>query len=252
VLGHAQVRLSGKSTLSVYTARSVDPILAQAEQIRPTPFLEADRQIRLTSADNSVQEQRKTTVGAGYWLRPDSRTVIGLNASVINQTGGWYDVSFNAPEGKASTRIVNVGALASRQFGPWEASVSGEFSHLRSSGAGLFNFTPTGLVSAEASISRRGVLFSGSTADRLSLALSLPPRAVFGSLNIEHMEPTEDRIGRRPVSGRYDLSEMGTEGPRIEGAYRVGREDGWSLGVAGGLGVAGRDPEVLMDFRLPL
>jgi hypothetical protein len=252
VLGHAQVRLSSKSTLSIYSARSADPILALAEQMRPTPFLEAERQIRLTSADTAAEEQRKTTVGAGYWLRPDSRTVLGLNASVIDQKGGWYDVSFSSPQGKTSTRIVNVGALASRQFGPWEASVSGEFSHLRASGAGLFNFTPTGLVSAEASISRREVLFSGSTADRLSLALSLPPRAVFGSLNIEHMEPTEDRIGRRPVSGRYALSEMGTEGPRVEGAYRVGPEDGWSLGVAGGLGIAGRDAEVLMDFRLPL
>lgn len=254
VLGHAQVRLSGKSTLSVYTARSADPILAQAERMQITPFLEVDRQIRLISTDSSGQEQRKTTVGAGYWLRPDSQTVIGLTASVINQKGGWYDLGINAPEEKTSTRIVNIGSLASRQFGPWEASVSTEFSYLRAPGSGLFNFTPTGLVSAEASISRQGILFSGSAADRVGLALTLPPRAVFGSLSIEHMVPTEDGLGRRAVSGRYALSKMGTEGPKIEAAYRVKRKDGWSLGVAGGLGLTGdaRDAEVLMDLSLPL
>ncbi|HVM23214.1 MAG TPA: S8 family serine peptidase [Sphingomicrobium sp.] len=254
MLGHAQLRLSGKSALSLYAARSADPVSALAERMQPTTAFEAERQMRLTSSGNSGEEQRKTTLGAGYWMRPDSRTVIGLNASMIDQKGGWYDLSFRAPEGEASTRIVNVGAVASRWFGAWEATAATEFSHLRGSGAGLFNFTPTGLVSAEASVRRSSVLFSGKTADSVALAVTLPPRALFGSLSIEHLAPTEDGLGRRTVAGKYALSKLGSEGPKLEAAYRVGGEQGWSLGLAGGLGFAGkaRGAELMMDVRLPL
>lgn len=253
VLGHGLVRLSGKSSLSFYAARSIDPIAADAEDVSRMPHLAAERQVRLLS-QSAEQDQRKNTIGLGYWLRPDSRTVVGLNASVIDQAGGWYDLSFDTPGADTATRIVNLGALASRRFGPWEVSAAAEYSHVRTSGGGLFSFTPAGLVSAEASITRKGLFFSGPAADSLALAVTVPPRAVSGSLSIDQMTRTADGLGRQSAPLRYSLSNLGAESPKVEAAYRVEGGDGWSLGVAGGLNIAGeaRGGEVLADMRVKL
>lgn len=254
VLGHTLLRVSRNSTLSFYAARSTDPISPELEDVNLRSHLSAERQVRLLGRGGSEQDQRKSTIGLGYWARPDSRTVIGLNASVIDQTGGWYDLSFDVPDGRTSTRIVNLGAVASRRIGPWEASLSAEFSHLRGSNGGIFSLTPASLISGEASIRRRNILFNGSTTDSFALAVTLPPRAVAGSLSLDHITPTEDGLGRRPVAFKYALSKLGADSPKIEAAYQVNVENSWSLGIAGGLNVTGETSggEFLARMRLAL
>jgi hypothetical protein len=253
VLAHTLVRVSGGSSVSFYAARTTAPIRQQVEQSL-TPQLWAERQSRQLSFGEHEPEQEKSTIGFGYWARPDSRTVIGLNGSVIAQKGGWYDLGFDVPGETTSTRIVNVGALASRRFGAWEASLSGELSHLKTSGDGIFRFTPALLASAEARIQRSGLLLRGSTRDSFALAIALPPQALSGSLHLDHMTRTDDGLGRRAVSFRYPLARMGAEGPRVEAAYRISGDERWSLGVAGGVGVAGEESEseVLAHLRLAL
>ena len=254
LLGHALLKVSGSETLSFYAARSTDPISSELDDVSLTAHRSAERQVRLLASGDLDQEQRKNVIGLGYWARPDSRTVLGLNASVMEQAGGWYDISFHTPGAEATTRIANLGALASRRIGGWEASVSAELSHLRTSASGLFSFTPTTLVSGEARIHRSGILFDGSTMDSLAFAVSVPPRAVAGSLRIDHMTRTEDGLGRRAVSFVTPLSDLGAESPKLEAAYRVHGERGWSLGVAGGVDLGGQAPggEIMAQVRLPL
>ena len=254
VLGHALLKVSANESLSFYAARSTDPISSDLEEADLTPYRSAERQVRLLARGGVDQEPRKNTLGFGYWARPDSSTVLGLNASLVDQDGGWYDISFHTPGAETRTRIANLGAVASRRIGDWEASVSGELSHLRTSTNGLFSFTPATLVSGEARVQRSGILFDGSTADSLAFALSVPPRAVSGSLSIDHMTRTEDGLGRRAASFVSPLSHLGAESPKLEAAYRVHGETGWSLGVAGGVDLGGQDAggEVLAQVRLPL
>ena len=253
MLGHTLVRVSRNSTLSFYAARSTNPISPELKDVNQTSHLSREREVRLLGR-GSEQDQRKTTLGFGYWARPDSRTVIGLNASVIEQTGGWYDLSFDVPDGKTSTRIVNLGAVASRRIGPWEASISAELSHLRGSNGGIFSLTPASLISGEASIRRGNIFFNGSTTDSVVLAVTLPPRALSGTLSLDHITRTEDGLGRRPVSFKYALSKLGADSPKIEAAYQVNVQDGWSLGIAGGLNLIGETSggEFLARMRLAL
>jgi hypothetical protein len=253
VLGHGLVKLSDKATVSFYAATSTDPVSSQAEELSLEPHVSAERQMQRLTSGTSDHEQQKSTIGFGYWTRPDSRTVLGLHASAVDQQNGWYDLSFDMPGSKTSTKIVNVGALASRRIGAWEASVSAELSHLRTTSDGLFRFTPASLVSGEVSLQRKGLLFKGSTSDQLVLAVALPPRAVSGSLDIEHMTRTADGLGQQAVSYRHALSKMGADSPKLEAAYRLTGGNGWSLGVAGGLNVAGesRGAEFLAHAKLP-
>lgn len=252
LLGHALVRVSGKSSLTFYAARSTDPLSPELEGDGREPYRSAERQVRLLGRASGEHEQEKSSFGFGFWTRPDSRTVIGLNGSVMAQSGGWYDISFHVPGAEAATRIANVGLLASRRIGDWEASVAGEISHLRTSGNGLFRFTPTTMASGEARLQRSGLLFTGATSDKLTFALSVPPRALAGSLDLEHMARTEDGLGRAPVSLRYPLARMGAESPKLEAAYRLQRASGWSLGVAGGVDLMGDEPsrEVVAQMRV--
>ena len=254
MLGHALLKLSGSESLSFYAARTTDPISSEMEDVSMIAHRSAERQVRLLARSDAEQEQRKNVIGLGYWARPDSRTVLGVNASVVEQDGGWYDISFHTPGAETKTRIANLGALASRRIGAWEGSVSAEVSHLRTSTSGLFSFTPATLVSGEARIQRSGIFFNGATADSVAFALSVPPRAVAGSLSIDYMARTDDGLGRRVASLVRPLSELGAESPKLEAAYRVQGDKGWSLGVAGGVGLSGedRESEILAQVRLPL
>ncbi|HEX4761846.1 MAG TPA: hypothetical protein VFU87_03535, partial [Sphingomicrobium sp.] len=87
-----------------------------------------------------------------------------------------------------------------------------------------------------------------------ALAVTLPPRAVAGGLSLDHITPTEDGLGRRPVAFKYALSKLGADSPKIEAAYQVNVENGWSLGIAGGLNVTGETSggEFLARMRLAL
>jgi hypothetical protein len=251
LLGHALLKVSDRASVTFYAARSISPIFPDAADKGRTHY-SAERQAWLLAQGDLEQEQRKSAIGLGYWLRPDNRTVIGLNASVIEQSGGWYDLTFHMPGEKASTRILNLGGVASRRIGDWQASVSAEVSRLRTTNNGLFNFSLATMVSGEASIQRSGILYNGSTADSLTFALSVPPRAVSGRLNVEHMARTEDGLGRRLISFSHPLSRMGAEKPKLQAAYRVSGDKGWSLGLASGVDLGGKSrvTEVLVELRL--
>lgn len=253
LLGHALVRLSDSSSLSFYVAKSTDPI-SPYEHPGATPDSFTERELHQLSFGVSREEQRKRTLGAGYWARPDSRTVVGLNASVIEQKGGWYDLSLTVPSGGTSTRITNLGAVASRLFGAWEVTVSGEISQLKSASDGVFQFTPARIVAAEASIQRRGLLFDGATRDNLALAVVLPPRAVSGSLELDHMTRTPDGLGRQPVEYRYSLAKMAGDSPRVEASYRISGDKNWLVGLAAGVGLNGKIEagELLASLRVRL
>jgi hypothetical protein len=176
-------------------------------------------------------------VGVSYWTKPDAKTVIGFNASYIGQQGGYYDMSSTLPGLDGQSRMVNLGAVASRSMGSWEVSLAGEMTRISHEGNmdGL-RLTPSNIASAELRVRKAGIAFGDADlADSASLALVVPPRAVSGALQLDYMGPTADRMGREAKSVRYALSDLEADPMRIEAGYRLAGASGWSLDLSGGL-----------------
>ncbi|MDP8912362.1 MAG: S8 family peptidase, partial [Pseudomonadota bacterium] len=258
LVAHALVNLSDDRRLSVYgssTARSVsvadpdDPLRLR----QPEPG--STTRLALTG---SPVEQRQRSIGIGYWTRPDARTVIGINASVVEQKGAYYDLTSSLDAFQNPTRMVNAGLFATRAIGGWEASAAGELTHLRmSGGAGDIGVTPANLISGELALRRRGVAFSrGPVTDSLGVALVVPPRAVSGTLRVDHMTRTPDGLGRQPISYKYPLARIGADAPKLEAAYRLGLGAEWSVELGGGVNLKREEfsgtGEVFARFRTGL
>jgi hypothetical protein len=182
-------------------------------------------------------DHKQQGVGVSYWTKPDAKTVIGFNASYIGQQGGYYDMSSTLPGLDGQSRMVNLGAVASRSMGSWEVSLAGEMTRISHEGNmdGL-RLTPSNIASAELRVRKAGIAFGDADlADSASLALVVPPRAVSGALQLDYMGPTADRMGREPKSVRYALSDLEADPMRIEAGYRLAGASGWSLDLSGGL-----------------
>ncbi|MDE2403204.1 MAG: S8 family serine peptidase [Sphingomonadales bacterium] len=207
------------------------------------------------------QERRQSGIGMGYWTRSRDGTVLGVNLSMIEQRGGYYTVSSSLADFNRPTRMLNLGAAASRTAGAWDLSLSGEVSRLNTAGGdAAIRFTTATLVSADLSAGRNGILFAGGKhSDTLRLAISLPPRAVTGNLRVDYMAPTSDGLGQQAASTIVPISKLGAEPVRAELAYRLrsgaaGSRGAWSFGVSGGVNFA-RVPglgmgEGMATFRL--
>jgi hypothetical protein len=202
--------------------------------------------------------QQQNGFGLGYWTQRGRNTVIGFNASVISQKGGWYSLMTNLADFNHPTRMFNFGMAAIRRFGNWELTASGELTHLRMAGAsGALSMTPANLVSAEAGLRKSGI-FANRTSMRDSLAFSIamPPRAVSGNLRIEYLTPTADGLGKRSMTKLIPIARLGSEPVRAEAAYRLKSGHGWSFSLSGGLNLGSASDygrgEAMAGFNLAL
>lgn len=235
IVGNALFRLQDGSRLMIYGTtttgslqgyKPMDPLELRATEDGYMPQL-ALRSDRL--------EQHRTSFGVGYWKKIGEQTVLGVNASIMTQTGGYYDLTSNLADFDRPTRMFNLGVAMSHTMGSWELVTSGELTHLRMSGAtNVLRFTPANLVSAELGFRKSGVAFAGRTQDSLGVSFVLPPRAISGSIRADYLTRTPDGLGRMAASYEVPLSHLGSEQPRIEAAYRLTGSKGWTLDLTGG------------------
>ena len=259
LFGHALVSVSDNSRLSIYGTTSKAGSISAAAPDEPFFLRLADRNSTTRLAlTGSPTEQRQRGVGFGYWTQPDQRTVIGLNASFLRQDGGYYNLVSDLPAFSKPTRMLNLGAAASRMIGSWEASASGELTHLRTGASrDMLSVTPANIVSAELRLRKAGIAFGQpGLSDSLGVALVMPPRAVSGALTVDYMTRTSDGLGRMAANYRYPLSKIGADPVKVEAAYRLSGGTSWSLAVSGGLNLSesyyGGRGEALATFRLGL
>jgi hypothetical protein len=223
----ARLMIYGTTTTGALSAyKPLNPL-----QLRPT----TDGYMPQLALSGQPLEQHRTSFGVGYWKRRGADTVFGINASVMTQTGGYYDVTSNLADFQKPTRMFNLGAMASHRSGSWELSASGELTHLTmASGDNVLRFTPANLVSAQIGLRKSGVAFSGDLRDSLGLSFIVPPRAISGSLRAAYLTPTADGLGRMAATYAVPLSRLGSEPPRIEAAYRLESGRNWTFSLTGG------------------
>lgn len=258
LFAHALVNVSDHARLSVYGTSSTTGSLSAADPDEPFFLQGTDgRSITRLALAGTPADRRQRGVGVGYWLQPDGNTVLGFNASMLTQTGGYYDLASNLPAFSRPTRMLNLGAAASRSFGSWEASVSGELTHLGATASlDTIHLTAANLASGEMRLRKTGLAFSrGGFNDSLSFALVMPPRAVSGTLQADFMTRTSDGLGRQAAAYRYPLSSV-ADPVKVEAAYQIGEGRSWSFDVSGGLNLQRSDysgaGEALTSFHLSL
>lgn len=237
LIGNALVKMPGNARLMAYgivTSGAVD--IHARENLLDMRVSEVGPMPRALTGETVRRKQ--TEVGIGYWMRPSERTTLGINASVMSQTGGFYSLTSDLANFDSPTRMFNLGAAAIRKFGSWDVSLSGEVTHLRMSNRAdaALSFTPTTLVSAEIAVSKNGVAFSGHGAsDHLTLSLALPPRGIAGGLRASYMKPTADGMELEAATRYVPFAALGTEPMRFEAAYRISSGSGWTVSVSGGV-----------------
>lgn len=259
LFGQALFGLTDRSRLAVYgTTNSAGTVNASQPDL--PLFLQTSERSSMTrlALTGSAVEQKQYGFGAGYWLQPDAKTVVGFNASYLSQSGGYYDLVSDLPGFDRQTHLVNLGAVASRSFGSWDVSAAGEVSHVTTTAAAeAFRLTPANIASAELRLRKAGIGFAkGAVQDSLSLALVMPPRAVSGSIKVDYMTRTEDGLGRRAASQLIPLSSLGENPVKAEAAYRIGEGTAWSLDLTGGYNLERSDylgrGEALASLHLAL
>lgn len=258
MFGQALFNIGQSSRLAVYgTTNATGAIMATApgEPVLLQHLGErSTARLALTGLPN---EQRQYGFGLGYWTRPDRHTVIGVNVSYLVQNGGYYDMASTLDGLDGTTRLFNLGAVVSRALGSWEVSAAGEISHVSMSGgtSEIFSLTPANIVSAELRLRKAGVAFGGGElADSLSVALVMPPRAVSGTLRLDYMGPTADRLDLQPYHLRLGLGDLDADPVKVEAGYRLTGGSGWTLDLSGGVNLrqsdyAGRG-EALASFHM--
>lgn len=245
LLSNAQLKAGGKARVMVY-AITTPGALAMRGGFDPGEMRLTTRGYlpRAMALVGQKQVRRQTGFGAGYWLQPDARTVVGVNVSAMVQKGGFYDYSSELADFEHPTRFANLGLAAAHRFGSWEASVAGELTHLRMAQAGQpIAITPASLVSGQVGLRKRGLAFpdgdlGARLSDSLALAFVVPPRAVSGALTVNYLTRTPDGLDRMAASKRVALSALGEEPARVEAAYRLHSDKGWSVDLTGGVNLA--------------
>jgi hypothetical protein len=184
---------------------------------------------------------RHSTVGLGYWARPDSRTIVGISLTSMVQRHGFYDLASDLSSFDAPFVLNSVGLAASRTFGAWEVYGAAETTAIGApESRGPIGFSDSVLVSGEigARVSRTG---PGKAALRESLAMALraAPQAVSGHLDLNYRAPTADGLETEIVSRRSSLAEVTGRPVLIEASYTL--EDGqtWSTRLRGGADLTG-------------
>jgi len=262
LLSNVQLKAGRKARAMVYAITSSGVLAARGSNDPGEMRLTAQGYLpRAVALVGQKQVRRQNGFGAGYWLQPDARTVVGVNVSAMIQKGGFYDFSSDLDDFQRPTRLANLGVAAARRFGSWEAGIAGELTHLRMARAGqAIGVTPASLVSGQASLRKHGLAFGGAgpnpgTTDSLALAFVVPPRAVSGALTVDYLTRTPDGLGQMAASKRVALSALGEEPARVEAAYRLKSDQGWSVDLTGGINLkrsaytgAG---EGMATFRLP-
>ncbi|MGE5721472.1 MAG: S8 family peptidase [Sphingomonadales bacterium] len=258
LFAHALVNVSDHARLSVYGTSSTTGSLSAADPDEPYFLRDTDsRSMSRLALTGTPADHHQSGFGVGYWLQPDRNTVLGFNASMLSQTGGYYDLASNLPAFSKPTRMLNLGVAASRSFGPWEASLSGELTHLGATATfDTIRLTQSNVASGELRLRKNGLAFSrGGFNDSLSLAFVVPPRAVSGSLRADFLTRTPDGLGRQAAAYRYPLSSV-ADPVRVEAAYQIGEGRSWSFDVSGGLNLRRSDysgaGEALTSFHLSL
>jgi hypothetical protein len=240
LVANALIRLPGHSRLMVYGIGTTGAMTPHPGQ---TPL-----DLRVTddgygpglALSRDPLQLRQSGVGVGYWTQPDKRTVLGVNMSVLTQTGGYYSLTSDLAAFKKPTRLFNLGVAGIRRIGGLELTASAELTHLQmASGSDGLAITPANMVSAEIGLRKSGLAF----ADRDSLGLSfvLPPRAISGQVRVDYMTPTADGLGRQAARLMVPLSQLGAEPPRVEAAYRLALASQWSVSLTGGVNLANTD-----------
>lgn len=236
LFAHALIGVRDHSRLSVYgVTNSIGSITGTNPHV-PFYLQQNDGNSATNLALVGVRARRRQQgVGAGYWLQPDRNMVIGFNASMLIQKGGYYDLASNLPVFRKATHLLNLGAAVSRSFGSWEATATGELTHLSApNGGDSMRLTPANIASAELRLRKGGVAFAGGDVnDSMSVAVVMPPRAVSGSLQVDHMTRTADGLGRQAIAYRYSLSDA-AEPLKVEAAYQLSKGGRWSFDISGG------------------
>lgn len=236
VLGNTAFRLSDSARVMAYgfvTTGDVSPVYSD-RALDPLP---TDRVLPLRIGDrHGAPTRRQAGGGTSLWLRPDPRSLIGLNISALIQKGGYYTLESDIASFSHPTAIINVGAVARRRFADLSVSLSGEMTHLQmAGGVRELLFTPAKLASAELALQTGGLAFrSGPVRDGFAVALVVPPRAVAGNLRLDYLAPTADRLDLEPVSRMVPISHLGRDPVRVEFAYGVAEGDRWSFSLSGG------------------
>ena len=257
MFGQALLNVGKNSRLAIYGVTNSPGSLSVSVPGEPLFLKDFGRdsatRLAITGEPNDLKQHG---FGVGFWMKPDHKTVLGINLSYISQRGGYYDMTSDLPGLDGSARMLNLGAVASRAIGSWEVSIAGEATHIRTSGTAtdMLRLTPSNIVSAELRARKTGVAFNdGRLADSLSVALVLPPRAVSGDLRVDYMTRTDDGLGMRAETYTHALSKVTADPPKIEAGYRLTSGKRWTLDLSGGLnlkqGYAGRG-EALASFRM--
>jgi hypothetical protein len=256
LLAHVLVGAGDHSRLSLYGVTTSAGSIAGTNPNVPFYLQQNDERsaTSLALVGSSVQ-RRQQGIGAGYWLQPDGKTVIGFNASMLTQKGGYYDLTSNLQAFRKPTHMLNLGAAVSRSFGAWEATATGELTHLRAPDAvDWMRLSAANLASAELRLRKNGVAFAGGGLDdSMSVALVMPPRAVSGSLRLDYMTRTADGLGRQAASYRYSLADA-AEPLKVEAAYQLSKGGSWSFDISGGYNLGRSEDsgagEALTSFHL--
>ena len=256
LLAHALVGIGDRSRLSLYGVTTSAGSITGTNPDLPF-YLQQNDDSSATSLAlvGSSAQRRQQGIGAGYWLQPDRKSVIGFNASMLVQRGGFYDLTSNLPIFRKPTHMLNLGAAVSRSFGSWEATATAELTHLRAPDAvEWMRLSSANVASAELRLRKAGVAFAGGGLDdSMSLALVMPPLAVSGSLHLDYMTRTADGLGRQAASDRFSLAD-GARPLKIEAAYQLGKGGSWSFDISGGYDLQRSDysgaGEALASFHL--
>jgi hypothetical protein len=204
----------------------------------------ADLNARLTMDRSPL---RQSTIGVGYWARPDSRTLVGINLTHMIQRHGYYDLASNLSSFDAPFALNSVGLAASRTYGAWEVYGAAETTAIGAPATrGPIGFSDSVLVSGEigARVSRGGLGRAGLR-DSLALALRASPQAVSGHLNLNYRTPTADGLDTEVVYRRSSLAEVTGRPVLIEGRYTLQDGKTWSAQLRGGANLTGE-----ADYRL--
>lgn len=256
LLAHALVGVGDRSRVSLYGVTTSAGSVTGTNPNLPFYLQENDDSSATSLAlVGSSAQRRQQGLGAGYWLQPDGKSVIGFNVSMLIQKGGYYDLTSDLPAFRKPTHMLNLGAAVSRSFGSWEATATAELTHLRAPDAvEWMRLSSANVASAELRLRKDGVAFAGGGLDdSMSLALVMPPRPVSGSLRLDYMTRTADGLGRQVASDRYSLAD-GAEPVKIEAAYQLGKGGSWSFDISGGYNLRRSDyagaGEALTSFHL--
>jgi len=237
---HTLLNVSSNSRLSIYGTTSSTGNMTPTLAGEPFYLRNDDNHSSAAFALRGTRaDSKQNGVGMGYWMQPDSKTVIGFNASMLSQKGGYYNLASDLDMFEKPTRVANLGVAASRSMGSWEVSASSEVTHLSAAhAADYLHLTSSNLASGEVRVRKSGIAFGGygkRVNDSLALAFVVPPRAVSGSLKLGYMTRTLDGLGRQAADGRLALSDLGAEPMKVEAAYRLSDGKAWSFDLTGGL-----------------